>query len=135
MLKICTKISLCFACLMGIIVMADKGEYRYLFIPCATVLYFLGEWLLDASEEYLSRNPLPLDSTRPKYNQAYNNNYAVQPMTEEERREWYNERGWEYNGSTTDYSRYQPPTKKQRQETAAMLVSKCSRNVTLSIAK
>ena len=83
MLKICSKISLCFACAMAIGVMVSKNEYYYLFIPCATLAHFIGEWLTDKSEEYDLRNPLPLDTSY-SHNRTNSNSYCVEPMTEEE---------------------------------------------------
>ena len=136
MLKICSKISLCFACAMAIGLMVSKNEYYYLFIPCATLAHFIGEWLTDKSEEFDSRNPFPLDTSH-SHNRTNSSAYCVEPMTEEERREWNKERGWLYNETTatSSYSRYQPPTKKQAQEISDLLASKCSRNVTISIAQ
>lgn len=136
MLKICSKISLCFACAMAMGLMVSKNEFYYFFIPCATLAYFIGEWLSDKSEEFYIRNPLPLDNSNP-HNRTNSNGYCVEPMTEEERREWYKERGWTYydTAATTDYTRYRPPTKKQTQEMSDLLASKCSRNVTISIAQ
>ena len=136
MLKICSKISLCFACAMAIGLMVSKNEYYYLFIPCATLAHFIGEWLTDKSEEYDLRNPLPLDTSY-SHNRTNSNSYCVEPMTDEERNEWYKERGWTYydTAATTDYTRYRPPTQKQTQEMSDLLASKCSRNVTISIAQ